>query len=232
MHILIVDDEPPAARRVQRLIQEHFREPVDSLKILHGVEPAIYYLQEHPVDLVFLDLEIAENSGFDLLQNAASGSFHTIIVSGHPEGALQAFDHEVVDFVTKPVDPERFKKALERLGTARSHRGVQRKRITLPAEDGTAIVEIDDIEVVRSDSNYCVLETYDNQEFRIRKSLSQMEKELGSTFLRIHKSCIVRKADIVSILSASNNTFMAELRSKKRLPLSRSVREDLRSGHP
>ncbi|MCB1138549.1 MAG: response regulator transcription factor [Leptospiraceae bacterium] len=232
MHILIVDDEPPAARRVQRLIQEHFQEPVESLKILHGVEPAIYYLQEHPVDLVFLDLEIAENSGFDLLQSAARGSFHTIIVSGHPEGALQAFDHEVVDFVTKPVNPERFKKALERLRNAGSSRGVQRKSISLPVDDGTAIVDIDNIEFVRSDGNYCVLETYDNRQFRIRKSLAQMERELGSMFLRIHKSCIVREADIVHILSASNNTFLAELRSKKRLPLSRSVREDLRSGHP
>ncbi len=197
--------------------------------MLHGVEPAVYYLQEHPVDLVFLDLEIAEDSGFDLLIRASSNSFHTIIVSGHPEGAVQAFDHQVVDFVTKPVKPERFIRALERLQTAR-RRGIQRQSLTLPGEDGTEIIEIDSIETIRSEGNYCLIGQYDGTEKKIRKTLSSMEQELGSEFLRTHKSCIIRKSDIVRILSAANNTFVVELRSEKRMPLSRSVREDLRSG--
>jgi DNA-binding LytR/AlgR family response regulator len=229
MHILIVDDEPPAARRVERLLREHISEPIQSLKMLHGVEPAVYYLQEHPVDLVFLDLEIAEDSGFDLLIRASSNSFHTIIVSGHPEGAVQAFDHQVVDFVTKPVKPERFIRALERLQTAR-RRGIQRQSLTLPGEDGTEIIEIDSIETIRSEGNYCLIGQYDGTEKKIRKTLSSMEQELGSEFLRTHKSCIIRKSDIVRILSAANNTFVVELRSEKRMPLSRSAREDLRSG--
>ena len=231
MHILIVDDEPPAARRVQRLIKEHFQEPVQSIKLLHGVEPAVYYLQEHPVDLVFLDLEIAENSGFELLEQAAHKSFYTIIVSGHPEGAVQAFDHEVVDFVTKPVQPERFQRALERLYTARKNRGVEREALSLPGEEGSETIDLASIECVRSDGNYCVLELYEGDSRKIRKTLSALEQDLGPNFLRVHKSCLVRKEDIVQVHSAANNTYQVELKSKKRMPLSRSVREELRSGH-
>ena len=230
MHILIVDDEPPAARRVQRLLQEHMEGPIQSMKILHGVEPAVYYLQDHPVDLVFLDLEIASDSGFDLLKRAARGSFQTIIVSGHPEGAIQAFDHEVVDFVTKPVRPERFIQALERLRRAQKNRGVERTSLSLPGEEGVEIIDLDSVECIRSDGNYCRITQYDGTERKIRKTLSSLESELGAKFIRTHKSCIVRKDDIRRILSAANNTFQAELKSEKRVPLSRSVREDLRSG--
>lgn len=230
MHILIVDDEPPAARRVERLLREHFSEPIQSLKMLHGVEPAVYYLQEHPVDLVFLDLEIAEDSGFDLLVRASSGSFDTIIVSGHPEGAVQAFDHEVVDFVTKPVKPERFIRALERLQTARTKRGIHKQSLSLPGEEGTEVVELNSIEHIQSEGNYCIIHLYDGTDRKIRRTLGSMEQDLGDEFLRTHKSCIVRRSDIVRILSAANNTYLVELKSEKRVPLSRSVREDLRSG--
>lgn len=230
MHILILDDEPPAARRVQRLVQEFLPEAIQSLKLLHAVEPAIYYLQEHPVDLVFLDLEIADNSGFELLQNASAHSFDTIIVSGHPEGAVQAFEHEVIDFVTKPVMPERFQKALARLKTARSSRGVQRRSISLPGEEATEIVDLDSIETITSDGNYSIIETYEGNHHRVRKTLTSLESELERDFLRTHKTCLVRRSDLMRILSAANNTYLIELKSGKRMPLGRSAREKLRSG--
>ncbi|MCB1306408.1 MAG: response regulator transcription factor [Leptospiraceae bacterium] len=228
MHVLIVDDEPPAARRVERLLREIESDSIQSLKIFHSIEPAVYYLQEHPVDLLFLDLQLAGDSGFDLLRQSRSDGFHTIIVSGYPEGALEAFEHEVVDFVPKPIRPERFAQALNRLRTARN-RGAGRKSLTMPGDESIEIIPLKDIEAVTSDGNYCVVETAENSQ-RVRKTLTSLEAELGPDFFRCHKTCLVRKSEMLRILKAPNNTFQLEMKSGKKMPLGRSAREQLRSG--
>src|SRR5688572_31129759 len=112
MKILIVEDEPVLAQRLARFCREILGGQLESLRVASMFSEASARLDESPIDLLLLDLNLHGRDGMQLLASSVAGSFHTIIVSANTEQALRAFEYGVIDFVPKPFSRERLEQAL------------------------------------------------------------------------------------------------------------------------
>ncbi|MCB1159706.1 MAG: response regulator transcription factor [Leptospiraceae bacterium] len=223
MRILIIDDEPPAARRIAGYCEEVFGKEIQTLKTFHALFPAIYYLEDNPVDLVFLDIDLNEENGFDLLRQIPNPSFYTIITSSHTEYAIDAFEFSVLDFLPKPFPLERFAKAMVRVRNAVKTRGIKKDFIPVKKEESLEMVKPETIAYLESDKNYTLIYLKNSASERVRKTMDKISEDLPPNFIRIHRSCIVNLEEVERILYGKNNTFQVQLKNNTRLPLSRSM---------
>ncbi len=223
MRILIVDDEPLAARGIERFCREVIGDDVESLKTYHNLTAARCHIEEEPVDLVFLDIDLNGENGFELLEALPLRSFYTIITSSHTEYAIRAFEHSVLDFLPKPFPKERFAAAIDRMRGALASRGLVREAVPVKTDEAIELVAFDDIEHLVSDRNYSILHLLDGRSERVRKTLDAFSEELPPDFVRVHRSCIARMSAMVRILHGKNNTFKLLMKSGAELPVSRSA---------
>ena len=124
LRIALVEDEEIVARRLQRLLGRVLGDRRTSITRLTNLHDALDYLADHPIDLLFLDLDLGGEDGFRLLGEAVAASFHTIIVSARHDQALRAFEYGVVDFVAKPYTEDRLRQAIERVTHREGHCGI------------------------------------------------------------------------------------------------------------
>ena len=154
MNIVIVEDEPVIAQRLQRQISNITE--LASAKIRHFdcFDDAQEYLEENTIDLLFLDLNLHGASGFDLLKSVVSSSFHTIIVSAYAEQAIKAFEYGVVDFVAKPFNQERINQAVTKVLDAKARSDYGARHLAVKKAGALALVEVKDIVYVKADGHY------------------------------------------------------------------------------
>ena len=119
MKILIVEDEKSIANRIERLLKEIAGDKISSLVQKERLTEALDYINHHKIDLLFLDLNLSGNDGFEILQSLAAETFDTIIVSAYRDKAIDAYEYGVVDFVPKPFTKDRLAKAFHRLDSNR-----------------------------------------------------------------------------------------------------------------
>ena len=115
MKIVIVEDERPIARYIERLTRKILGEKIQSIRTLYTLDDAKAFLLENPIDLCLLDLNLNGENGYELLKQAVSGSFHTIIISAYPNQAIEAFKYGVLDFIEKPFTTNTIEASLCRL---------------------------------------------------------------------------------------------------------------------
>src|SRR5688572_4889959 len=115
MRVLIVEDEPLLAQRLERFCREILGARLETLRVATLFSEASARLDESPIDLLLLDLNLHGRDGMELLASSVAGSFHTIIVSANTEHALRAFEYGVMDFIAKPFTRERLEQALQRV---------------------------------------------------------------------------------------------------------------------
>src|SRR5688572_2670748 len=115
VRVLIVEDEPLLAQRLERLCREILGQRLESVRIVTVFSDARARLTESPIDLLLLDLNLHGRDGMELLASSVAGSFHTIVVSANTDQALRAFEYGVMDFIAKPFTRERLEQALQRV---------------------------------------------------------------------------------------------------------------------
>ena len=141
MRILIVEDEKVAARGLQRMVQDILGKEISWIGWEASLDASRFALADKPVDILFLDLNLNGENGFELLQGAVAGSFHTIVVSANEDQALRAFEYGVLDFVPKPVSEERLEKAIGRIKDA-NYSGKHAKYLPIRKPKGIALIAI------------------------------------------------------------------------------------------
>ncbi len=112
IRVLIVDDEPPARRKVRRFLARDAE--IGEIREAASAREAIEAIETFAPDLVFLDVQMPDADGFSVLSTVAARDFHVIFLTAHERYALDAFDADALDYLLKPVDPERFERSLER----------------------------------------------------------------------------------------------------------------------
>lgn len=244
MRILIVEDEKVAARGLQRMVQNLFAKAGKSISAIHWeatLDASRAALVENPVDILFLDLNLNGENGFDLLQEAVAGSFHTIVVSANENQAIRAFEYGVLDFVPKPVSEERLAKALHRVwhghdragkdGAANdsaASEGAIHENVTpakfLPVRKpkGIVLIALDDVAYFKGDGNYVEIHLRSGATEYHRQTLDSLAKVLSSRFARIHRSIIVDLKAVKRVVSQGGGRYEAEMQSGTTLPLSRA----------
>jgi two-component system, LytTR family, response regulator len=242
---LIVDDEPPSRRRVRDLLADD-PEFVLIGECGDGVE-AVAMLRAQPCDLVFLDVQMPGLDGLEVARLLAEGSGPAVIfVTAHDCYALPAFEVHAVDYLLKPFDQDRFRKALAwaKAGVRRDHgetpaplapaalaelRGAPRplERVTIKTAGRIYFLKTEEIDWVEAAGNYLRLHV-GGKTHSLRETMNNLEARLDpERFWRIHRSTIVCVDRIKELQPLFHGDYVVVLRDGTELTLSRTYRRTL-----
>ncbi|MBZ8141231.1 DNA-binding response regulator [Rubrivivax gelatinosus] len=202
LSVLIVDDEPLARLRLRTLLGAVAQPLLAVAGEAASAEEAMAWLRREPVDLLLLDVRMPGRGGLALaaaLQGLPRRPA-VVFVSAHGEHALEAFDVEAVDYLTKPVRLERLQAALERVAARR----VPAPPPQLPAAGPVLVVSergrllrvpLAELLYLKAEAKSVLLRTPAGS-FQLDEPLAELEQRLGAGFLRIHRNAIVAKAAV------------------------------------
>lgn len=227
MTALIVDDER-LARNALRNKLEAFHE-IEIVGEAGNVRNAVAAIEEHDPDILFLDIQLYNETGFDLLERARYKG-KTIFVTAHDEFALRAFEINAVDYILKPVSHERLKNALERLFS--SEKKVEHKtepfnyddRILIMCGERMKFIKLETVSNITASGDFTFINTVDGCEYLTARSMNEWEERLpGKYFLRIHRSTIINIEFIEKAEKWFNYSSMIQMKgSDKPFKVSRS----------
>ena len=244
LRVLIVDDEPLARQRLQRLLRAEA--DIEVLAECDEGRTAVVAIQEHRPDLVFLDVQMPEMNGFDVLAAVGAKQMPAVIfVTAYDRFALQAFEAQAVDYLLKPFGEERVRKALERArqflaggarraleeqmaGLLRATAAVRGAACVLVKRQGRVLVlrpsEIDWIEAY---GDYVRLHVRQEAHL-LRATLTDMEQKLGPQgFVRIHRSRLVNWERVREFVAEGERESVVVLKDGARLNASPTCLKDL-----
>lgn len=195
---LLIDDEPPACAILRTLLADH---PTITVTGEAGtLATARAQLEAGDYDLVFLDIQLRGGDGFDLVPHARPGA-RIIFVTAYDAHALRAFEVNALDYLLKPIAPERLAQALARLDTpARPSPAAPAldpdDRLLLHLGPGhERFVRLADIRLVSSCENYSEVTLGNGEHFLVRKTMKAWEEQLPSArFVRVHRTTLVNLA--------------------------------------
>jgi two-component system LytT family response regulator len=214
---IIVDDERLARKEMRRLLSEF-----DEIAIVGEAEnlpETIALIQKEKPHLVFLDIQLANENGFDLLEKIER-NFKLIFVTAFDAYAIRAFEVNALDYLLKPVNPERLAKAIERLAEENSAKTELRPlefddRIFLElGGERSVFLKVCDISHINAAGDYSEILTVDKRKFLTEKPLREWDERLPEKhFLRIHRQTLVNLEEIEHIESWFNRTFQIRLKN-------------------
>ena len=227
---LVVDDEALARRNVTALLR---RDPdIGSIVECESGPEAIEQIRKSKPDVVFLDVQMPECGGFDVLELLGADLPHAVIfVTAYDEYALRAFEAGALDYLLKPFDDARFGRALHRAKDKLAHyvqpQTQPARRVVVRSPGQLLFLDVSDIDWIEAASYYACLHVGGDTHI-IRRTLSELERELGEgKFIRIHRSIIVNLDRIHGLELQSGGEYEVVLKSKVRLRLSRRFRKRL-----
>jgi two-component system LytT family response regulator len=246
IRVLIVDDEPIARKGIRRLLGE-----APDMEIVgecgDGAE-AVSAIRRRSPDLVFLDVQMPELDGFGVLEKVGVEQAPEIIfVTAYDEYTLRAFDVHALDYLLKPVNPERFHKSLNRtrallqsksseslngglLSLLENYRREERRaaRFAVKTPQGALLVDVDDVDWIEAAGNYVRLRV-GAQAHLLSETISGMEKRLDPRkFLRIHRSRIVNVGRIKLLRLLFHGEYEIVLKDGTHLTSGRNYRDQIR----
>ena len=225
MRVLIVEDVTLVADHISDLTKKYLGNC--KLTISHTLEDAKHCITEGVHDLLFLDLNLNGEDGFELLKLVTAESFQTIIITANREKASIAFDFGVLDFIHKPIIEERFKTAILRFLKGNSAYRKNLKYLSIKSKGVVRLVHIEDIAFIKASGNYSEIYTSDKRCFLHDKNLEKLTKILPDSFIRVHRSYSVNRTNINKVQKLGGGKYILELLSGEVTPLSRSMYKKL-----
>ena len=251
---LIVDDEPLARRNLRVLLERDAQ--IEILEECRNGREAVKAIKNLTPDLIFLDIQMPEMDGFDVLAHVGPEQIQAIIfVTAFDQYALKAFDVHALDYLLKPFDDERFARALERAKSQIAAREIdklskrlfalleeresERKgsiqeehyltRLMIKASNRMVLLKVEDIDFIEADGNYAKLHV-GRKAHLLREKMHDLEGRLDpGKFVRIHRSVIVNLDRIKEMQPHFNGDYIVVLVDGQQLRLSRTRREHLES---
>ncbi len=243
---LVVDDEPLARARIVHLLQRF-----DYIQIIgeckNGKE-ALEKIKTYQPDLVFLDVQMPDFNGFDVLSKAETTNRPFIIfVTAYDQYALKAFGVHAVDYLLKPYDDERFTTALEHakkqiylkenavlhqkmVQLLEDHKAKTEPGLThfeIKVKGKTQLITVADTYYFESHGNYVKIHQSDKS-FLYRQTLAALRERLNQEqFLQIHRSILVNRHFIKSVKYTGNNQYLIQLKNDTELASSRGYRDEI-----
>ncbi|MDP4286195.1 MAG: LytTR family DNA-binding domain-containing protein [Bacteroidota bacterium] len=212
---LIIDDEQHCIDSLSLLLKENYSQSVKEIGACHSVEEGVRAIRELKPGLVFLDVEMRNQTGFDLLQQIGEINFEVIFITAHEKYAVQAFRFSAFDYLLKPVNRNQLVTAIDKLKEKFSQKeqsqkietlfhnlktmtGVSRK-ISIPTGNGLLFPEVNEIIRCESDSNYTHIYLKDQQKITVARTLREFEELLADcNFYRVHNSHLINLSFIKS----------------------------------
>jgi two-component system LytT family response regulator len=240
---LIIDDESLPRKHLRLMLQDH--QDIEIIGECSNGEDAVLTILKTSPDLIFLDVQMPEMSGFDVLGAIGKAKIPAVIfVTAYDQYALKAFDVHAVDYLLKPISQERLAQALTRaIQAIQSHEtadvnrsilalldklkesGQYAKRLSVKTKDRIHLLPVNDIEWIEADSYYARVHL-GAESFLIRESLTHLEKRLDpGQFIRIHRSTIINIRFIKELQSWFHGEYLVILKSGAKLNISRNYQK-------
>ncbi len=242
IRVLIVDDEPLARRGVRSRLRKH--SDIEIVAECATGKAAAAAIRERLPDLVFLDIQMPDISGFEVLRSLKRDEIPAVIfLTAYDQYALDAFSVHAVDYLLKPIDDARFESALMHARETIRNHGVpdfERRirellknsgereavryetRFSVRTGQRIIVVLVNDIDWIEACGDYVTLHV-GNRSHLLRQTMNRMESQLDpARFLRIHRSTIVQTSRIRELVALDNREFLLRLSDGKELKASRS----------
>ncbi|GGH17213.1 response regulator [Sphingobacterium alkalisoli] len=231
--VIIIDDEPLA----RMIIRDYLEQEIDIEVITEcgdGFEGA-KAIQQHRPDLIFLDIQMPKLTGFEMLE-IIDELPHVIFTTAFEEFAIRAFEKNAVDYLLKPINQERFSKALEKLrnihGNQQPKQNLQQLKVDVEEEilerivvkNGTQIklIPVQQIIFLEAYDDYVKIHTKDGM-FLKNKTMSSFEKQLDSKqFVRVHRSFIIKVDQLAKIEPMEKESYRGILLNGEKVNISKS----------
>jgi two-component system, LytTR family, response regulator len=238
IRILLVDDERIGRSRLRRTLE---RDP--DLQVVAECADgaaAIEAVREHHPDLCFLDINMPGMDGFDVLDSLRPEDQPAVIfVTAYDEHAVRAFEAAALDYLLKPVSPERLKKTLDRArarlaegvssaadsSSERGGGGAGTPRFVVRSGGRVSFVSVEEIDWIEAAGNYAIFHV-GNKNHIVRETMSGLETQLpADRFMRVSRSTIVNLSRVKELCSQPVGNHAAVLVDAQRVPITRSLRE-------
>lgn len=239
---IIVDDEESARDVLQNLLTR-FCSDVEVVAKCENLTQAVGVIQSEQPDLVFLDIEMPNYAGYEIVKFFKTITFEIIFVTAYDQYAIRAFEIAAIDYLLKPIDIERLKKTIARV---RDHRSMEQqakrlsllgstlenkqlKNIVVSDKGNQHIIPIESIIAIEAQESYCTIHTTDKK-YTASKNLKHFETVFDDLpqLIRVHKSWIINMACMLSYSKSDltiqlTNGLVAKLSKYKKLEFEASV---------
>jgi len=218
MKALLLDDELPVLEALQGKLNL-FCPEVEVVSLCQNVDDALHQLNTAEIDVVFLDVNLSGESGFDLIEKWEGEELPSLIfTTAHDEFAVQAIKHAALDYLLKPIDAEELVKAVRKAGekvgldrqsvVKEASKGAP-KKLVIPTTEGMHILNVEDIVRCESSSNYTQFFLKNKSSVLASKTMKEYETLLRPAgFERVHKSHLVNLEMISKYVSADGGYLL------------------------
>jgi two-component system, LytTR family, response regulator len=204
---IIVDDEQHCVNRLQDLLHTYCKNTVHVAGTFNTVESAKTGINEYKPDLLFLDIQLHESTGFELLGQLPEITFEVIFITAYDNYAIKAFKFSAIDYLLKPVDPDDLLQAIMKMKKISEQHELSKKfdalfhnltnagatrKIAVPTNKGLVFLLINDIIRCEANVNYTTIYLKDKQQLMVAKTLKDFDEMLTEyQFFRIHNSHLI-----------------------------------------
>jgi two-component system, LytTR family, response regulator len=237
MKVIIVDDEPTVRNAITSLLTENFPD-IKIVSSVGTVEEGFNAISDLSPELLFLDVELPDGNGFDLLKRIPHVNFKVIFITGHQEYALDAIKVSALDYILKPFDTDELRAAVQKAKELINHDEQQLKlqtlnenlqnkkplkRIILPTSEDLHIVSINDIIRAEADSNYTTFWLTGGKRIMVSRTIKEYDGMLsGSGMIRVHQSHLVNLSFIDKFVKRDGGYL--ELKDGSKIPVSSNLK--------
>jgi two-component system LytT family response regulator len=240
MKTLIIEDEEQAISALKAEIRYHCPE-LEIAGVAQSVKEGIEKIKSLKPELVFLDIQLSDGLGFEILEALKELRFHVIFTTAYSQYAIRAIKFSALDYLLKPIDGNELKAAVQKLQQIHSgeqHQKIEmfvqnqlhfaKKKIALPTSDGISIFELESIIRCSSEGNYTCIYFTNGKKMLFAKTLKEFEELLGqSGFERVHHSHIINLNHLTSYTNRDGGYVI--LSDKSTVPVSQRKKAQLLS---
>jgi two-component system, LytTR family, response regulator len=234
---IIIDDENRTRDLISKMINS-FGLNIEAIPAAGSVQEGIKAIEEHQPDIVFLDIQMPDGTGFDLLKAIPNKNFEVIFITAHEEFAIKAIKFSALDYILKPVDQDELRSAVERaLATMADKRDEsqfealqnnispqQKRRLVLKTQDSVHVIDLDQIIRCEADRNYTSFYLNEGKKIIVSKTLKDFETLLtGYNFIRVQQSHLINLDYVDKYIKANGGAVV--MRDGSEVPLSPAKRE-------
>ncbi len=234
--VLIVDDENLSRKKIRRFLEE--RGPQFQISEAENGLQALDMIEQESPDIVFLDIEMPEMNGMDLIHSLPSPSFHLVFQTAYSEYAVQAFEKNAIDYLLKPFNQERFNQALDRcmqknsrqlvtdldvLKDSFTKKNIYLSKVVVKRGTKNTLIDIDKVLYFRSENHYSYIGT-DGFEYIHNEPLKDLITKLDpNVFQQVHRNAILNMQHVKEVIEGDN--MLVVMSNGHKLQVSRSHRK-------